>query len=347
MNVHRALALLAVTAAVSCSGAASLPNAAAPAARAASRTRALTAGLDVPPRLQWMANFGYCGEVSLISAGLYYGQYASQYQVRAIASPGTPQYTSASQLLLGVNDAAAAAKMHLSAIEWNTKAERTTGEFLAWVARNVSLGRPVAIGVYNNEYLLYGKTNPQAGDALYDHIVPVTSVRNETLTFSDNGLWSPSGSPRYLFTYGFASFQKTRAQANAKNGTVYSLANGGQNYGIAIAGVADADRETVPVRLSTNVNDEIPAMRNGSTVRPKPMPLLLTVAVSNLKPGVSYNLYRYDRFTAVPDSGFNAHASAAAQHWSIRIARGSTYALTQRILSDQVAVYRAVPAAAP
>ncbi len=33
--------------------------------------------LDIPPRFQWNANNGYCGEVSFISAGLYYGQYCS------------------------------------------------------------------------------------------------------------------------------------------------------------------------------------------------------------------------------------------------------------------------------
>lgn len=45
----------------------------------------------LPPRLQWEHNGGYCGEVSMIVAGLYYGQYLSQYDVRAIASPGMPQ----------------------------------------------------------------------------------------------------------------------------------------------------------------------------------------------------------------------------------------------------------------
>ena len=35
--------------------------------------------LDMPPRLQWNTNYGYCGEVSLISAGLFFGQYCSQY----------------------------------------------------------------------------------------------------------------------------------------------------------------------------------------------------------------------------------------------------------------------------
>ena len=33
--------------------------------------------LDIPPRFQWNANNGYCGETAFISVGLYYGQYCS------------------------------------------------------------------------------------------------------------------------------------------------------------------------------------------------------------------------------------------------------------------------------
>ena len=47
-------------------------------------------GTAMPPRIQWNANFGYCGEVSIISAGLYFGQYMSQYDARAIASADAP-----------------------------------------------------------------------------------------------------------------------------------------------------------------------------------------------------------------------------------------------------------------
>ncbi len=44
----------------------------------------------------------------MISAGLYYGQYVSQYTARAVASDDTPQYRRRSQLLLGGNDRHAA-----------------------------------------------------------------------------------------------------------------------------------------------------------------------------------------------------------------------------------------------
>ncbi|AEA68430.1 Hypothetical protein; putative exported protein [Pseudomonas brassicacearum subsp. brassicacearum NFM421] len=66
---------------------------------------------DIPPRLQWEANYGYCGETALISAGLYYGQYVSQFDARAIASPNVKQSKRGSQLLLGRNDGATAAQM--------------------------------------------------------------------------------------------------------------------------------------------------------------------------------------------------------------------------------------------
>lgn len=44
--------------------------------------------LDMPPRLQWPNNNGYCGETSLQMAGLYYGAWISQYAARA-AGGGT------------------------------------------------------------------------------------------------------------------------------------------------------------------------------------------------------------------------------------------------------------------
>jgi hypothetical protein len=167
------------------------------------------------------------------------------------------------------------------------------------------------------------------------------------MTFSDNGLWSDSSYIPYIFAYRFGAMQRTRIQANAPSGPVYSLASDGRNYSIAIAGVTDVNHDTLPVRLSTDVNYEVPAMRDGSNQRPAPMPLVLTIAISNLVPGITYTLYRYDTLASVPDSRFNAHAQNASERWTIRLSAGSTYAFSQRILSDQVAVYRAVRATAP
>lgn len=312
---------------------------------------------NIPPRFQWDENKGYCGEVSLISAGLYFGQYISQYDARALALDNAPQ--NSGQLLIGRNDTHAAQQMHLNCIEWNTDQEQTTDQFLAWVKQNVVQNYPVAIGIYTNEYLFYGNTNPDAGDSDYDHIVPVTGIAsNHSLTdpayyaddviyFNDNGLWGSAANPPYYFNFPFGAFQATRQQANAQSGPVYSLTNDASNYGIAITGVMDLNHDTVPVRVDTNVNHEVPEIASGSSTRPAPMPLTLTITISGLEPNVPYHLYRYNDMSAVPNSQFNANAKSADQNWNVQIASGSTYTMTQQINSNEVAAYRCVKASAP
>lgn len=315
---------------------------------------------DLPPRQQWEANYGYCGEVSLISAGLYYGQYVSQHDARAIASKNANQAERDSQLLLGVNDAYAAAQMHLTAVAWKNTTSSDTEDFLAWVKGNVAAGYPVAIAVYENRSTFEESDDPEAGDDEYDHIVPVTGISSkhpltkpaqynadDKITFNDNAHYTPNDEPLYVYSYTFASFQATRREANSKAHPVYSLARGGNNYGLAITGIIDKDGQALPVRLSTNVNYEKPEMKDGSNARPAARDLTLTVAVSGLKPGLSYNLYRYDSFESVPNSGFNAAAKQADKKWKIKINSGSTFSLKEKIKSDQIAVYRAVPETAP
>ena len=320
-----------------------------------------SSGTALPPRIQWNANFGYCGEVSFLSAGLYYGQYISQYDARAIASKNALQNLESSQLLLGVNDVAAAKSMHLSATAFSTAQNPSSTTFLTWVKSNVNAGYPVVIGVFMNQSRFYGTTNLNAGDTEYDHIVTVTGItspRNlngptiyyadDTLTFNDNGLYTstPTGQPQNTFSYPFGTFATTRQKANAKTGPVYSLKSGA-DYGIAITGIIDLSRETVPVRLTTSLNAETPGIVNGSNIRPAAKPITLTIAISNLKPGTTYNLYRYNTMANVPESNINANASKAAQRWTIAIKTGSTHTMTQTIMSNEIAVYRAVPVGAP
>ena len=330
----------------------------APARPAAATT--YTAGSRLPPRIQWNANYGYCGETAFVSAGLYYGQYISQYDARAIASKNTRQSLESSQLLLGVNDVAAAKAMHLNATAFNTAKQPTSRAFLTWVKSNVVAGSPVVIGVFANQSRFYGTANLNAGDTEYDHIVTVTGITStrsltgpttyyadDVLTFNDGGLWTgTNGQPQNSFSYSFGTFATTRQRANSKTGAVYSLKNGA-DYGIAITGIIDLNRDTVPVRLTTSVNAETPTMVDGSNTRPAAKPVTLTITVSSLKPGTTYNLYRYSSMANVPDSTFNANAAKAAQKWTITIPSGSTYTMTQTINSNEIAVYRAVPAGAP
>jgi hypothetical protein len=309
---------------------------------------------DIPPRLQWEANGGYCGETAFISAGLYYGQYLSQYDARVCAIGRTPQ--NRGELLLGRNDLRAARAMRLHAVEWDLLRQKDTDQFLLWIKRHVARGFPVIIGVYDNGDRL---GTPGVSDQQYDHIVPVVRIESQRrlglrrvfatdhLTFSDNGLYGLGRNRPYLFTRSFAGFPKSREQVRGARGPLYGLPDYGQNYGVVITGVADRDGDTLPVRVRTSKNYEAPAMPRGGTARPAPMPLTLTITVSHLLPGVNYRLYRYDRLDAIPDARFNARAAKAAQAWDIRIDSGSAFTLTQDILSDQVAAYRCVRADAP
>ena len=329
----------------------------------------------ITPRLQWMYNYGYCGETSLISAGLFYGQYLSQYDARHLAHPNIPQSQDASQLLLTLNAARVARRMHLQTVEWNS-GDRSSRDFLAWVKQNVARGYPVAIGVYTNESYFYGRSGVNDGDPSYDHIVPVVAVEShhprndpryygdDTIVFSDNGLNAPDAGEigphpghwrplyKYLYRYSFASFARTRSQANARQSPPYSLALAGPrplpaDYGIAVSGVIDPKHETLPVRIATDKYYEWPPILKYQKVRPKPEPLRLTATVSELVPGVAYTLYRYDAFASVPDADFNARAKQASQQWSIRIRSGSSFTLIQNITSNQTVIYRAVKAASP
>lgn len=315
---------------------------------------------DIPPRFQWEANYGYCGEVAMISAGLYYGQYASQYDVRALASRNIDQTREDSQLLLSANDLRAAARMRLKASAWKEADEPDARAFLTWVKKNVLAGHPVIIGIYYNFGTFENNPSALAGDEDYDHIVPVTGITSrhplegpvtyhgdDMLTLSDNGFWAPDGPPVYLMNYGFDAMQASREEANSEAHPDYSLAGAGRHFGVAITGIVDKDGQTLPVRLTTDVNHETPEMKQGQKDRPAASEVTLTVDISGLKPGTDYRLYRYDSFDNVPESGFNALAYKAAKSWRIRVESGSAYTIKEQIRSDQVAIYRAVPVTAP
>jgi hypothetical protein len=164
---------------------------------------------------------------------------------------------------------------------------------------------------------------------------------------SDNGEWGSLHHARYFFTYRFEDFTKTRREANAPNGPIYSLASRARDFGVAVTGVIDRDHETIPVRVTTNLNYELPQIAEGSSRRPRPEPLVLTVIVSEMKAGAVYNLYRYNQLNTVPNGDFNKYAANAQQKWVITAGASGRFVVTEKILSDEVAAYRAVPADAP
>ena len=256
------------------------------------------------------------------------------------------------QYLLGDNDQFTADQMRLKSVEWDNSANKSTKDFLVWVKEMSSKGYPVSIGLYTNEYLFYGNTKSSAGEPEYDHIVSVLKVESkytdglyhgdDVIYFSDNALWAPDPKkPQYIFSMTFDEIQKTRKQANAKDGPIYSLCCDPTygNYGQAITGVKG---DTLPCSVTTNINYESPEIVDKQNKRPAASQLQLTVTVSDLKPGVKYKLYKYDDEKKVPTSNFNADPSKAAKVWDIELTEGSTFTLTETIKSSDKAIYRAV-----
>ena len=112
--------------------------------------------LDIPARLQWDNNYGYCGETSIQMSALYYGAWVSQYVVRAVGGAGQ-----GSQLLLpdspgqtvvdtGRSLSKAAAKLKLGAVVFvpEDDAAPQAEEFLGWAKEEIKAGHPVIFAVY-------------------------------------------------------------------------------------------------------------------------------------------------------------------------------------------------------
>ncbi len=333
--------------------------------------------IDMAARMQWNANFGYCGETSFISAGMYIGgQYTSQWTARSLASPGVSQTDESSQLLLGQaggsNELSAAHAMKLSAARIN---HPSTQNFLQAVKSEFLAGKVVIIGLYNNVNML-GETGN--GDPDYDHIVPVvefgsnhpltgtdaqTYYPDDTITVSDNGLYTPNpdSAPNVpgntpnnpagsaLYTYGVEAFPKSRSQANEGQSVsnLYSLSLETEKFGAAVSGIQAGI--AVPVRLTSDVNNE--GFHNGGanglmpSAPPALIPNINLTAKADLETGVAYKAYVYDDFD-VPTTDFNSPVNAAKAISVIAIPAGAPRAWSTtltNIPSNATRVVRVVP----
>lgn len=338
--------------------------------------------VPMAPRLQWDPNFGYCGETSMIMAGMRFGQYTSQWTARRLASARTNQTLEASQLLLGVsppdgNAVTAATGMRLNMVSYDSAQPSNTPGYLAWIKQHVVQGDSVTIGMLTNRNIL-GQDTP--GDSEYDHIVPVIRVSSEqpleganagtyfptdTLTINDletprgNTADNPAGST--LYTYRFDAVQKTRRQANRGSGpeNLYSVlkASGadGSNYAVAVTGVTDTSPGgpyVIPVAVTSSRNNEGLPTTDPMRTPPRAKSMTLTVTVTIPDSAKAYRLYEYTNFKSVPRGSFNAAATASprnvARIWDIPAGTGPEYILRLPGLSTAgTYAFRAVPTSAP
>ncbi len=317
---------------------------------------------NIPSREQWNSTNGYCGEVALISAGLYYGQYLSQYDARRLANLDLPvKNKQLDQILLGYKGAttktnnvvAALKQMHLNYEQFDNSKPSLSKNFLLWVKGQVIAHHPVAIGVYENTSIFDNNPQPE-----YDHIVPVFGVKSnhpllplkyysdDVLYFHDNNLYTETAIDCYQYLFGL--FQKDRNEANKEEGTIYSLsnnANGLGNFGIAVTGVKAQGVNLLPVHLKTNPIDESPQIKNNSDQRPKSSLITLSIRVSDLKSQQYYILYKYTDFKQLPkDDNFAKSLGNPVKKCSILLNSGTVFTSQEQIPSSSMAIYRAIAA---
>jgi len=277
---------------------------------------AVTWSANVADRLQWQNNDGYCGEVSTIIAGLKFGQYASQYDMRAFTNP-TKTLTNAqkNQFLVGSvldvqNDVTAAQTAKLKYISYPGTTGPAPMTFMNWVKKMMRAGNIVTIGIYCKA----------CGNTDYDHIVTVmsytsqnnddTALTTDTITIGDHIGSSTSTSQLVgnLFTYQLTTtaFIGSRSWADRNAPTDYTLPNDAPNFGIAITGPMDLNSELLPVQISPSVVYENPVIAQGVYTRPSASSVTLSITVGSLSTDttVKYLLLKYDNEAQVPTSGF-------------------------------------------
>lgn len=286
------------------------------------RTEPSPRRLDIPPRLQWENDHGYCGETSIQAIGLYYGVWVSQKVVRDLAG---------GELLLGVNETRALEKLKLDYEVWSDAGSSQSQPFMVWLKKNLAAAVPCVIAVYLSD----------GTDADYDHIIPATGIAytslssydaNDEITVSDN--------------FGAEVARRAGSYAATRSTCKYSADLTGciprdTDYGVAIKGVLDADKVTLPVRIAVGSNAE-PNVSLGQAAAQ----ITATVTVSGLQAGRDYALLRYDGYQQVPTKGAaSAFLSSgfSSRHDFTASGLQYTYADPKTFASDGATYYRAVP----
>ena len=241
--------------------------------------------LPIPPRLQWNTGHGYCGETAIQAIGLYYGAWISQQVVRDAGG---------GEILLGVNSDDALKRLGLDFESWDFDHQQTPqfDHFALWMKERLLQGIPVVFA----EFLADEEDNSD-----YDHIVAATGIKlqsskadtfnaKDVLVFSNNFRKSN-------FNLSFERLKATREECRA------DLDAGGcipqeVDYGVAIKGILDGMKATMPARLTVDQWDE-PNVSQGEAPRQMHARLL----VSGLTKGQKYAILRFDDVGKMPTDG--------------------------------------------
>lgn len=307
--------------------------------------------LDIPPRFMWgwgPGVSGYCGSCSLQTAGIYYGNWLTQDRVRGT----TGAHDGAHEILLGnstcCSAVAAALDLKLNVSQWDfgTALEPQHPAFLTWMKDAIDAGEPVVFGVYMQTETA----------STFDHIVPLVGYEIAQQDEAEKERGQQQGGDGMLGAMhiyfndlhshttqrkNVSSFVSTRKDCAASlpwdKRFEYCLPSL-VDYGYRVHGNLDTKQELVPTRLSVPSWDE-PDYSVEDGRHEKPVVLSATVHVSNLVPGQSYALLRFNDPDTVPHHDF-LHAAYAER--TDFVATKATYVNDTEFWSNSTAFYRCV-----
>lgn len=293
--------------------------------------------LPAQPGFQWNDAGGYCGSWAIQRAMLTKGAYISQGQTRAHTVPGGGNDNE----ILSTNIEVAFKNLKILAEGFDYKSHLLPQQdaYFRWLKKQLVQGHPVTWMIMwdGQEYPIYG-LEPPAG--LYGHVEPVIGIQsNHPLTdenvydddvavhFTDGGLntvYKPISSLGGMWA-------KVGDKGHCLDGR-YCI--GPYSFGWGIQGYAD-DTAYPPVHLSLSISPSAsePDTRAGEP----PKPIHGTVTISDVTPGSTYHLYRWDSvedaLTYTPE--FKYH---------VFIGNGTTYTYSdpKPFMSDSATYYRAI-----
>lgn len=250
--------------------------------------------LDAPPRYMWgwgEGTSGYCGSTSFQTHGIFWGNWISSEKVRD--SDG------GEELLIAVNDEAAAQALKFPYEEWNyDQSTPQSNAFLSWIRSHIDEGHIVVVGMYERQ---------PSGDKDYDHIVPVIgyeTAESDSATISGlyfNDLWL--NTTRYLSVpAGIASRKNCRQSSEPEQPYTYCLPVN-VDYGIALLGIEDVNSETFRMTLEMPSWTE-PDYGKEDGINAQPVPFTINATVFGLVPGVEYTTLRFDSYATLPTQDF-------------------------------------------
>jgi hypothetical protein len=313
--------------------------------------------LDIPGRHQWPDRDGYCGANSIQMNALNFGSWISQRIVRQSVTNGKCGGGGDGNEILHTNVPCVLNELRFNHTAWDyhNQPKPQSTNYLIWVKKQLASGYPVIMFIFckGDSHRSHGS---EKGFGNYDHIEPIVGVlSNHSMELNSKELetWYPDDilvhhsdwDQKFYYRPFHTMADDTSMNGNCKN--VLPI-GGGPNeaypcipkeidYGYALTGRFDPLGVTYPVHLSVN-NWKEPDVVEGE----KPIGLIGTIKISQLKMGIKYDIFRYDNYRNVPIDGHFSQGNFTSKYSFVAGSDRFTWVDPKLIESDGSTYYYCV-----